>query len=95
MLAPHRLRNRPLEERRDDEFGLKERNRLDGDVVVDVELDGDLVAALRQLDVQPLGEAVEAVGEEKYFHFKVLNHREHRVHRENERNLCVLCVLCG
>ena len=63
LFAPHRLGNGPLEEGRDDEIGPEQRDRLDGDVVVDVEFDGHLVAARAQLDAQALGEAVEAVRE--------------------------------
>ena len=65
---PHRIGNPSLEERRDDELRPPQRDRLFGDAIVHVELDRDVVPGGRQIDVQPLGEAVERVREEEDAH---------------------------
>ena len=47
---------------------LEQFDGLDGDTVVDVELDGYLMAQGGELHVEPLGQAVEGVGEEEDAH---------------------------
>ena len=64
-LPPHRLGDRTLQERRDHDIGPPQRDRLLRDSVGDVELDRDLVVARRELDVQPLRQAVIAAGQQQ------------------------------
>ena len=66
--APDVLGDRTLEERREDDVGPEQRDRLVRHRVVDVELDRDLVPRLAQRDMQPLGQRVEAVAEEQDAH---------------------------
>ena len=65
MAAPDGFGDGALEKRRDDQIGPNSATASSVTRVVDVELDRDLVAGVRQLDVQPLREAVERVREEE------------------------------
>ena len=48
--------------------GRSSRNRLFGHRIVDIEFDRHLMARRRQLDVQPLSQAVETMGQEQNAH---------------------------
>lgn len=65
---PHGLRNAALEERRDDEIGLPQRDRFLRHAVGDVELDGDVVPRGNELAVTALREAVEGMAEQEDLH---------------------------
>ena len=88
MVAPHRLGDGALEERRDDEVGAIELDRLRRDRIVDVELDGYLMPAPRQLDIQALRQAVEAVGEEQDFCFMILRFYQYFAHKISIKGSC-------
>ena len=65
---PDVLGNRALEKRRDDQVGLEQVGRFAGDLVVDVEFDGQLVTAFAQLDVQALRQPVEGMRQQQDLH---------------------------
>ena len=66
--APDGLRDGAAQERRDHELRPKQAHRFGHAVVVDRELDGEFVAALGQLDINALGQRVEAGGEQQNSH---------------------------
>ena len=61
MARPDCFGNRPLEERRQNQIGSKQRHRLFIHRVGNVEFDTDFMAALAQFAKEALGQAVEAV----------------------------------
>ena len=65
---PDRFRDRALQERREHEIGPPQLDGLAGHAIVNVELDRELVAVLRELDVQALRQAVERVHEQQDAH---------------------------
>ena len=69
VLLPDRLGNRPPQIGSDDEIRPEQRHRLFRHRIGDVELDGNEMAALAQLAIEPLRQAVEGVGQEQYAHF--------------------------
>ncbi len=60
----HVRRNRPFEERGDDEVGLEQIECFAGVCVADVELDRNEVTALTQFDMKSLRQAVERMAEQ-------------------------------
>ena len=68
MLAEDALRDRALQERRQDQVGSKQVDGFLGRRVIDVQLDADLVAELGELDEQALAQAVEAAGDKENAH---------------------------
>ena len=66
--APHRLRNGALEKRGDQQIRLEQGHRFLGDAVGNVELHRHRVPKRRELQVQPLRQAVEAAREKQDSH---------------------------
>jgi len=67
-VAPNVLGNGALEERGDDHVGPEQVDRLAGRCIVDVELDGNVVAPFAQFHVQALRQAVEGMAEQENAH---------------------------
>ena len=65
---PDVLRDRALQEGRDDQVGREHPHRLDRDRVAHVEFERQLVAGVRQFDPQPLRQAVERMREQQDAH---------------------------
>ena len=72
MIAPNALRDGALEIGSDDEIRPEQLHGLDGHRIADIEFDRDLVPPPGQLDEQPLGQAIEGVGEEQNAHQHIL-----------------------
>ena len=68
MILPDRFGNCALEERGNQQVRLIQIDCLNGDIVVDIEFNRDLVPQCLQLDEQPLRETVEGMGEEQDAH---------------------------
>lgn len=66
--TPDIVRDRPFQERRDNEVGPIQRNAFAGHVGMDIELDGDLMATLAEFDMQPLRQVVEEMRQKQNAH---------------------------
>ena len=65
---PYGLRYGPLQKRSNDQIRVEKRYCFLCNLVIDIEFDRDIVIPILQLHVQPLGQAVESMTEEKDTH---------------------------